>query len=245
MKLIAYLPDGYHIDIRPAPVERAWMDNTEQRYAYRCLPLTIANAQGWEILCERTFTAVWDGEKGLDAIKISAEGGGKLPAISHFGHGILTFHVPCVFRTEPGYDLMVQGPVNRPKDAIAPLTGIVETDWSPYTFTMNWLFTQPEIEVEFVKGEPFCAFFPLKRGELELMEPEIRSMSEDPALSERYATWRQGRDQFNADLKEAGSPAQQEKWQKTYHRGLNPDGTIGNAETHRTRTRLRPFRARP
>ena len=55
----------------------------------------------------------------------------RAPAVSHFGHGILTFHMPCLFRTEPGVDLMVQGPINRPKDAIAPLSGIIETDGRP------------------------------------------------------------------------------------------------------------------
>ena len=38
---------------------------------------------------------------------------------------------------------MVQGPINRPKDGIAALPGIIETDWSPYSFTMNWMFTRP------------------------------------------------------------------------------------------------------
>ena len=44
MKLIAHVIDGHHVDIRPAPVERDWMEATNQRFAYRCLPLNIANA---------------------------------------------------------------------------------------------------------------------------------------------------------------------------------------------------------
>ncbi len=242
MKLIAYLPDGHKVDIRPASPEREWMNLTEQRFANRCLPLSIANAHGWELVCPQSFTAVWDGESGLDAVKITFDEPGQPSAVSHFGHGVLTFHVPCVFRTEPGYDLMVQGPVNRPKDAIAPLSGIVETDWAPYSFTMNWLFTQPEIEVRFEKGEPFCSLFPLKRAEIEDFVPELRPMSSDPELSAQFDAWRQGRFQFNADLKQTGSPAQQQKWQKSYHRGLNPDGTAGIADRHRTKVKLRPFR---
>ena len=31
MKLTAYVVDGHSIDIRPAPLERDWMDNTDQR----------------------------------------------------------------------------------------------------------------------------------------------------------------------------------------------------------------------
>jgi hypothetical protein len=109
VKLVAYVHDGWHVDIRPARVERAWMDATDQRFAYRCLPLNIANAFGWEILCPSGFTAAWDGGRGLESIQVHPEPGTAVPALSHFMHGILTFHVRCLFRTEPGYDLMVQG----------------------------------------------------------------------------------------------------------------------------------------
>jgi hypothetical protein len=50
MKLIAYLIDGQTIEIRPASARREWMDQTIDSFAYRCLPLNIANAHGWEIL---------------------------------------------------------------------------------------------------------------------------------------------------------------------------------------------------
>ena len=61
MKLTAYVIDGHQIDIRPAPLERNWMEATGQRFAYRCLPLNIANAFGWEISCGSGFSASWDG----------------------------------------------------------------------------------------------------------------------------------------------------------------------------------------
>jgi len=133
MKLIAHVIDGHHVDIRPAPVERDWMEATSQRFAYRCLPLNIANAYGWEVLCNAGFLAMWWGGEGLDSIVIEPDPGTIAPAISHFGHGILTFHLPCLFSTEPGAELMVQGPINRPKDGIAALSGVIER--SPYSFT--------------------------------------------------------------------------------------------------------------
>jgi hypothetical protein len=40
---------------------------------------------------------------------IEPDPGTITPAISHFGHGILTFHLPCLFSTEPGAELMVHG----------------------------------------------------------------------------------------------------------------------------------------
>jgi hypothetical protein len=241
MKLTAYVMDGHQVDIRPAPVEREWMESTDQRYAYRCLPLNIANAHGWEILCPSGFSAIWDGEPGLDAVTIHADPDTTAMALSHFGHGILTFHIPCLFRTEPGYDLMAQGPINRPKDGIAPLSGIIETDWAPYTFTMNWIFTNPEVTVRFEQGEPFCHIFPVKRGQLAEIEPEMKQLSAEPELEQQFKIWNESRSQFNVDLRKPGSQAQAERWQKMYYRGLEPDGKNSPIDDHATRLRLRPF----
>lgn len=240
-KMFAFVVEGQSLEIRPAPFERDWMDATDQRYAYRCLPLNIANTHGWEVLCPESFTAVWRGDAALDAIWITPDPGTICPAISHFGYGVLTFHVPAIIRTEPGYDLMVQGPINRPKDGVSPLSGVVETDWAPFTFTMNWAFTRPGAVVRFEKGEPFCHIFPIRRGELEAIEPELRLLSENPELKAQYETWSASRSQFNADLKQPGSDALVEKWQKHYYRGLDADGRPNAAEDHRTRVRLKPF----
>ncbi len=243
MKLIAYMIDGHQMDIRPAPVEREWMDNTGERFAYRCLPLNIANAHGWEIACPSSFSAVWNGNQDLAAINVRFDDPDAQPfAISHFGHGTLTFHIPCLFRTDPGWDLMVQGPINRPKDGIAALSGIIETDWAPYTFTMNWIFTQPEVDVYFEKGEPFCHIFPVQRGLLASIEPEMKLLSSEPELQGQYQAWNESRLKFNAELQQPGSPAQAERWQKLYYRGLSPDGTPAGIEDHSTRLRLRPFK---
>jgi hypothetical protein len=242
MKLIAYVLEGRELKIRPAPVERVWIDTMHDRFAYRCLPLAVANAHGWEILCDRGFVARWKGSRDLDSLTVFGDPGEPHMSVgSHFGHGILTFHLPCLFSTDPGIDLLVQGPVNRPKDAIVPLSGIIETDWAPYTFTMNWQFTRPGVAVRFDKGEPFCHLWPLQRGALQTVNPEIRSLSEAPELKQQHEVWSAARSAFNNDLKQPGSEARAQKWQKLYHRGLLPDGNETTSD-HCTRLRLKPFR---
>jgi hypothetical protein len=240
-KLIAYVLDGHSIDIRPAPMERDWMDATDRQFAYRCLPLNIANAHGWEILTPVAFCAHWNGFFGKDAIRIRTDLGAPAPAVSHFGRGVLTFHLPCLFRTDPGVDLFATGPLNRPKDGLAPLTGIIETDWAPYTFTMNWQFTRSNLRVRFERGEPFCHIFPVPRGSLERVEPELRRLSDAPEIEHEHKLWSESRSSFNADLKEPSSQAVQEGWQKMYFRGLGPTGAKSTMQGHKTKLRLRPF----
>jgi uncharacterized protein DUF6065 len=240
MRLICYPTSGVAPKLAPAPVERSWMDQTKAGFAYRCLPLNIANAHGWLILNTAPFVAEWDGGIELDAVRVQAASSTPLADVgSHFGSGVLTFGVGALFRTEPGWDLLVTGPFNQPKDAIQPLTGIVETDWSPFSFTMNWKFTRKFTPVAFERDEPFCMIFPVQRGAIEQVEPEIRSFDTDPEVRDAYLAWAESRRQFNEGLKVRGSKAEQEKWQKDYFRGT--DRYAATPSDHRTRLRLKPF----
>jgi len=241
VRLICYPTTTVEPELRPAPQARQWMDELPESFAYRCLPLVIANMHGWEILSPCAFTATWNGGRSKNDITISDLDGEEMQPTTHFGSGVLTFHTGYLVRTEPGYNLWVQGPVNRPKDGIHALTGIIETDWSPYTFTMNWLFTRPNHPVRFEKGEPFCAFYPMPRGMTESFQPEIRSMDEEPDTREQFEAWSQARRTFNLDLLEPESDARKNKWQKDYYRGYRPDGREGLAE-HQTKVRPRPFK---
>jgi len=239
MKLTAYVLDGHTLDVRPAPRERDWMDATDQHYAYRCLPLAIANSHGWELLCQSGFFVEWTGGNALEDVRVLPDAATHAPAVSHFGYGVLTFHVPCLFRTDEGIDLMVGGPLNRPKDGIAGLSGIVETDWSPYTFTMNWRFTRPG-RVRFDAGEPFCHLFPLQRQLVEQCEPTWRPLSEDAHTERLHRQWTQSRGQFLQELAVADSQAARERWQRGYFRGLTGDSDTP-APGHRTKLRLPNF----
>src|SRR6266851_4555185 len=121
MRLICYHTSGEPPKLIPAPMEREWMDRTNSGFAYRCLPLNIANAHGWLILNPAPFVARWNGEAGIDAVEVRGTAPGTtLVASSHFGSGVLTFNVNALFRTEPGYDLAATGPFNQPKDEIHP-----------------------------------------------------------------------------------------------------------------------------
>lgn len=240
-EMVGYVLDGHSFRIRPAPLERKWMDESDQRFAYRCLPLNIANAHGWEILCTAPFSAIWDGGPGKENIQVETAAGFSPPAMSHFGCGVLTFHIPCVFQTEPGVDLFVTGPLNQAKDGIAALTGVIETDWSPYTFTMNWRFTRPDYRIRFAENEPICHLFPVMRGQLETIVPTVRLLSERADIEREHKLWSESRNAFNAELAQPGSQATQDRWQKNYFRGATPSGQPA-PNGHRSRLRLQPFR---
>jgi hypothetical protein len=242
MDLICYLHPGWEPLIRPAPATRAWMDATPEAFAYRCLPLNIANAHGWEVLSPCGFDAIWNGEAGVDAITIRPESGSpreRVP-VSLFGQGVLTFHIEGIFRTPEGWNLWVGGSPNRAKDGIAPLTGVVETDWSPFTFTMNWRFTRSGEWIHFDAFEPVCFLFPIERKAIEAFAPKFEPLDGDPATMERFRAWSRARDEFHQRMKTDPPRIPADRWQKHYYRGVDAGGQslIGD---HRTKLHLRRF----
>lgn len=242
MDFLCYLHQGWQPRLRPAEATREWMDATPEAYAYRCLPLNIANAHGWEVLSPCAFEAYWTGGAGTTDVilRIPADVPETDRPVSLFGQGTITFHIQGLFRTPAGWNLWVGGSPNRAKDGIAPLTGVVETDWSPYTFTMNWRFTRRNHWVRFAAGEPVCFVFPVQRDALERMEPKLVPLESNADLAGQFTAWSQSRNSFQAEVAKEVPAAAADKWQKRYYRGLDMTDRAG-ATDHRAKLRLKPF----
>jgi hypothetical protein len=214
------------------------MNATAQRFAYRCIPLGVANASGWELLNPTPFAATWDGSHGKEAIVLEPLAGAPAPRLvtSHFGEGVLTFHTEYLFRTPPGWGVLVRGCPNLPKDGIAALEGLVETDWLPFPFTMNWLFTRPG-RIEFAAGEPFAFLTPTPHTLLDVIQPEVVPLAHNPALKAEYESWTQARANFNKKLSAAEPATVQQGWQRYYVRGETATG-VSAPEHHQSARKL-------
>ncbi len=225
LSLECFAVEPHPAELVPGRPDRAWMDATSGRHAYRCLPLTIANTSGWEVLCPIDVDVTWTGGPGLDDLTIAFTDPSNRHvhfAKSHFASGIVTLHTGWLFRTPPGWGLMAMGPPNHPKDGIAPLNGLIETDWLPYPFTMNWKMTRPGT-VRFEKGEPFCFVVPLPHGRLEDFTPVRRALAEDPELERQHAAFRASRESFGKRLAAGEPAATKAPWERHYFLGRVPD----------------------
>lgn len=226
-------------EIVPGNSNRNWMDAFADRHPYRCLPLTMANSTGWEIKLQVGVTLEWDGGPMEENIKIATDEPwppAKNVVDSHFRRGIVTFHTGHLFRTPPGWGVWVSGPPNEPKDGIYPLSGLVETDWLPFPFTMNWIFTRPG-RVRFEKGEPFAFITLMEHHRLEEIQPALRMLDDNPVLKQDYEAWSRSRADFNKRLHDREESAVKERWQRNYMRGTNVAGE--KADGHKTKRKLK------
>jgi hypothetical protein len=129
------------------------------------------------------------------------------------------------FRTDEEWDLLASGPFNSPKEGIYPLTGIMDSNWLPYPFTMNWQFTKPGTVV-FEKDEPFCFVFPIKKQAVLDCVPEIRDIAEDPELGRQHDAFALSRNEFMRRFHAKDPEALRNPWLKYYFKGRHPDGVV-------------------
>lgn len=239
MQLDIYKLHDYVPEIVPARSDRAWMDAFPDRHPYRCLPLTMANATGWEIRLQMGITIEWDGGELENAIRLTPhEAYPPVNSIadSHFRRGIVTFHTGHLFRTPPGWGVWATGAPNWPKDGIAPLTGLIETDWLPFPFTMNWQMTRPG-RVSFEKGEPFCFITLMPHTSLEEITPKLHKLDDNPDLKAEFEAWAESRADFNKRLHSREDTAMKERWQRHYMRGQTVSGE--KIDSHTTKRRMK------
>jgi len=231
--------DGAGWDWSWAKWQREWMDQTPGKYAYRCLPLTIANQTGWWVYNPVGFTAVWSGKSEPGGVQFLFDSDQKLWSnwISDiFGSGIITWNTPFLFRTKPeGSRLLICGPINYFKHGVQPLTAIIESDWMSMSFTMNWKLTEAGAMVRFAVGEPLFQVIPLAGNlgaDLETAAVRYMKLADDPEVAEAFEKWKQSRTQFH-QLKKAGE-VKPDGWQKDYFQGQDLIETKENAG-HRTK----------
>lgn len=233
--------DGSGWDWAPAEWRRDWMDETPGKYAYRCLPLTIANQTGWWVYNPVGFTAVWYGDRRPGQIQFLFDTAPQLWSQwinAQFGEGTITWNTPFLFRTRPaGSRLLVIGPCNSFKHGIQPLNAIIETDWISMSFTMNWKFTAPNVPVRFEVGEPLFQAIPIGTNvcaDFEQAPVTYMKLDDDPEVSKSYREWSEGRREFHQ--KKRRGEVKADAWQKDYFTGRDAAGRDAAPE-HMTKVR--------
>jgi len=238
-KITAYMikENENRVRILPARREREWMDNTNNQFAYRCLPLSMANMHGWEIFSNEDISFTWNGENDVRDITIHS---GSSVVSSVFGSGIITMHIMHVLETPSDYNLYITGSPNFFVPGIQPITGIFESNWAPYTFTMNWKITEPNKIISFTKNDPFCFFFPINRNLIESFKFEILPIEANLPFKEHMEAFHRSRVDFIKFITDANNQPvdQKDAWQKHYFQGKYIDGTKCPFGAHKTKFKL-------
>jgi hypothetical protein len=191
------------------------MDNTYNKHAYQCLPMTYANVYGWELILQQKLVVLWEGGNSVPKII----DGGMLDGrpVAHTSIiGMVSFSTGWTFGTEDGYETWIGGSPNYIVDGAKPLSAIIPSSWWPDEFQMNWVIDKVGEPVVFEEGMPFMFFTMFDSTVLENVEFETRNIWDDEELMKSRQKY--------GDMKMKNNQDNPWTWTKGIKTGVDADG---------------------
>lgn len=199
-------------EIKQSRLKRDWMDNTYNKHAYKCLPMSAANVNGWEMVLQQDVVVQWDGDNRPPRV-LEGEFLNGRPVVIPSIIGIISFATGWAINTEEGYDTWITGSPNYFVDGAVPLSATIPSSWWPDEFNMNWKITKIGEPVIFKAGMPFMFFNIYKNDLLSSVEIEVENLWDKPELMNQRQSY--------GDAKMKKNQEQPWTWMNGIRSGLN------------------------
>jgi hypothetical protein len=139
---------------------RSWMDNTADKHAYMCFPLTLTNGLGWGISFDKDIRAIWDGIEDTSPEHVTILEGSDI-AYTGRAHASLSFRTGLVIRTDENTSILTMPVPNQFIRGIQTFTTIMSTSFYPGDIPIAIKITEPNQEIFIPAGTPVAAILPI------------------------------------------------------------------------------------
>lgn len=178
--------NGSIFEISQMSVKRNWMDETSERHAYRCFPVTQANVVGWSLSCTEDIVFTWDGvnDQTPDHIKITS----PIDAYAGRGQSSVSFSTGLIFRTTNDMSLLTINPVNYFNDDFETMSNFISTSFYDSPLPLAIRAKKFNAETKIIAGTPIATIIPISLSELNHSSINIVKYSDPKKLRQEATT---------------------------------------------------------
>ena len=174
MAIIAYKDMHIPSIIEQMPMHRDWMDETFDRHAYQCFPVSMANRIGWSISFKEDIKFIWDGINSSQDGHVSIINGGEYVSTKRANRTV-SFDTGIIFSPEYNISLLTMPPPNIFIDGIQCMTTITSTTALIGALPIAIMITRPNIEITIPAKTPIASVLPISLTEINNTELIIKS----------------------------------------------------------------------
>jgi hypothetical protein len=152
--------------IEQLPATRGWMDESIEKHAYKCFPLTLTNRLGWGISFPEDIVFVWDGidDTTPDHVKILK---GHKYAHPNRGNATISFTTGLIFKTDDKTTLLTMPVPNQFIAGTQCFTSLISTSFYLPELPVAWKVTEANKEITIPAGTPIAAILPISLTSLQ------------------------------------------------------------------------------
>lgn len=199
-------------NIEQLPLTRDWMDDTADKHAYQCFPVSLTNGLGWGISFPEDLVFIWDGEWDTtpNHVKIIK---GEQYLHSGRGHATISFNTGLTFRTDEQTTMLTMPVPNEFNPYAQCFTTLISTSFYDSSIPIAWTITQPNVEIVIPAGKPVAAILPISLTRLQEYEIEVVNATVNPQRIEETT-------KYSRKVSEMISSGQ---WSRLYKNALNSE----------------------
>lgn len=181
MKIKVYKVPNHPVSIKQTEIQRDWMDQTYDRHAYKCFPISLANTIGWSISFSEDIEFIWDGISDTTPNHIKIIKGERLCSLGR-ANGTISFNTGLYFKTGKNISILSIVPPNYFIKGATPFTSIMSTSFYSDVFPVSWKITQPDELITIKAGTPVATIIPMSIAEVSSAELEIYDKEFDESV---------------------------------------------------------------
>jgi hypothetical protein len=166
--------------ISQSPVKRDWMEDTYDKHAYNCFPVTITNSLGWSISFPEEISFIWDGisDSSADHVKVLS---GEKYVSTRRANGTISFNSGFGFKTQNDLSLLCMPTPNQFIRGAQCFTTLISTSFFNGDFPIVWKITEPMIKIVIPANTPVANIIPISLTELQNSEINFEPVSNMPS----------------------------------------------------------------
>lgn len=173
MNISVYKHRNHPVKIQQTPIQREWMDNTVDKHAYKCFPVSSVNTFGWSISFTEDIEFIWDGisDTTPDHVNVLKQPQGVCS--TNRGNATISFYTGLFFETDQETSILSIVPPNYFIDGAMPFTSIMSTSFYDDALPVAWKITRPNEKIVISAGTPIITIIPISVGRLSETELNI------------------------------------------------------------------------
>lgn len=152
-------------NIEPLSLKRDWMDNTIDRHAYNCFPVSLSNQMGWGISFPEDITFIWDGISDTSPKHVKVIKGSKYCSTGR-ANGTISFNTGLVFRTSEDVSMIHMPVPNMFIDGVQAFTTVISTSFFSGEFPCAMKITKHNVPITIPANQPVISVMPMTLGNL-------------------------------------------------------------------------------
>lgn len=198
------------------------MEDTPDKHAYMCFPITLTNRLGWGISFPEDISFIWDGVENGGAEHVTILKGERY-ANTIRGNATVSFNTGLIFKTDENTTMLTMPVPNQFIAGTQCFTTLISTSFYKAYLPVAWRITEPNRIITIPANTPIAAVLPLS----------VKALEDDYVLELDHV---QKDGEYWEELRKYGEAAQEKNgigdWSKMYRNSINYDGTsMGSHET--------------